>query len=476
MKIFKKLLFLPLLALFAIPFAMQNSFKTVLASFDGDKFEIGNPSGFNPWTIEDEGYISTNNKWDSNFLIFKNQDTSLNIDSRLEYTITTSFQGPSVSTVGEDQWRGIVIYYVDNQNFLEAVCKWSKNDRSYELQELMLHGQINGDFYQTGSAGNWSSTEWHDIWTDGCGIASDETVTLTVSIYPKDSTHDEVSLSATGSNGGVAGGKQTIRSLVSYASNYPENGPKVGLYSHLGDGKSGTVTFNTFEFRNDVNIGKTPYIEESGTRNVCGYVGDSIKLPTFTATNGKFDILSCDVEVDDPNGLPVDVKKNAFIPELPGYYTVCATCVDERYMEFADPIIYKIKVYEKVEIVISQSFSNPTYGVMNKRVYLPNYTVNVDTKMITTVYDENGIEVEISEGNYFIPSFSGVYRINVKANNDFFKIQDINYEIQIYEYDPIENPRNSNLALIIVNTILLSLAFSWAAIGIFWYLKRREYR
>lgn len=474
MKIIKKLIFLPLLAVLAVPFMMQSNIANVHASYNEEDFEIGNAAGFNPWTVEEEGYISTNNRWDANFLIFKNQDTKPNIENRLEYTITTSFQGPSVSTVGEDQWRGIVIYYIDNQNFLEAVCKWSKNDRSYELQELMLHGQINGEFYQTGSAGNWSSYEWHDIWTDGCGIASDETVTLTASIYPKDPTHDEVSLSATGSGGGVAGGKQTIRSLVSYASNYPENGPKVGLYSHLGDGKSGTVTFNTFEFRNDVNIGKTPYIEESGTRNVCGYVGDSIKLPTFTATNGKFDILSCDVNVDDPNGLPVEIKKNAFTPEMPGYYTVSVTCVDERYYEFAEPLIYKIKVYPKNEIVISQSFANPTYGVMNKPVYIPEYIANADTKMVARVFDENDEEVTIYEGNYFVPSHSGIYKINVKATNEFFKIQDINYQIQVYEYDPIDNPRNSNLALMIVITILLSLTLTWAAIGIFWWLKRRE--
>lgn len=392
-------LFPILISLAIIPISFVKEARCARAFSDED-FEIGNSSGNNPWTIGEESFTNENNKWDSNFLIFKNCDTSLNADNRPEYTITTSFIGPSVSTIGEDQWRGIVIYYVDNHNFLEAVCKWSKNDRSYELQELMLHGQINGEFYHTGSAGGWSSYEWHDIWTDGCGISSDETVELTVSIYPKDSTHDEVSMSAAGSNGGVAGGKQTIRSLVSYADNYPLEGPKVGLYSHLGDDKSGLVTFNSFEFRNDVNIGKTPYIEESGTRNIYGYKGESVKLPTFTVTNAKFDILSCDILVTDPNDLPVEVKKNAFVPELTGIYKVDVTCVDPRYDEFAEPVHYEIKVYEKVDIVIKSNFNMPSYGVKDKRLYLPKYYANVDTKMKMNVYDVNGEEIIPYEGDY----------------------------------------------------------------------------
>ena len=474
MKLAKKFLLLPLLATFVVPFSLRNESIKVDA-YTEDDFYIGSSVGNNPWTInEDDTFVNKNNIWDSNFLIFKELDTTPNVENRLEYTITTSFQGPDIASIGEDQWRGIVIYYVDSQNFLEAVCKWSKSDRSHELQELMLHGKINGEFYETGSVDNWTSTEWHDIWTDGCAIASDETVTLTASIYPKDPTHDEVSLSATGSSGGVASGKQTIRSLVSYASNYPENGPDVGLYSHLGDNKTGSVTFSSFEFRNDSNIGKTPYIEEFGTRTTCGYKNESVKLPTFTATNGKFDILSCDVEVLDPNGLPVEIKKNAFMPELTGLYTVNATCVDERYDEVAEPISYQIKIYEKVEISITQSFANPTYGVTNNKIHLPIYSTNVDTEFVAKVRDENNEEIEVYEGNYFVPTHNGVYYVTISSTNEFFGIKDINFHIDVYEYDPIENPNNANIALMVIVSIVLFLVVAGGSILIFVLLRRRD--
>ena len=89
-----------------------------------------------------------------------------------------------------------------------------------------------------------------------------------------------------------------------------------------------------------------PVIAEVGTRVTEAYLGDSVRLPIYTASNSNYDPLNAIVNVTDPTDNPVTLVSNAFTAEKLGAYHVSVTCVDDWGNE-ADPIEYDITVTEK---------------------------------------------------------------------------------------------------------------------------------
>ncbi len=88
-----------------------------------------------------------------------------------------------------------------------------------------------------------------------------------------------------------------------------------------------------------------PIISESNTRVTEAKLGDTIKLPIFTATNDALDILNANVTVTDPDGTVLEIERNRFVAEKLGKYHVNVTCVDNWGNE-ADPIDYDIEIKE----------------------------------------------------------------------------------------------------------------------------------
>ncbi len=90
-----------------------------------------------------------------------------------------------------------------------------------------------------------------------------------------------------------------------------------------------------------------PVISESNARVTEAKLGDTVKLPIFTATNDALDILNANVKVTDPDGIVLEIERNRFVASKLGKYHVNVTCVDNWGNE-ADPIDYDIEVKETI--------------------------------------------------------------------------------------------------------------------------------
>ena len=90
-----------------------------------------------------------------------------------------------------------------------------------------------------------------------------------------------------------------------------------------------------------------PIIGETNKRVTEAVLGDTVKLPIFTATNETGEILNAVVKVTDPDGIVLEIERNRFVAEKLGNYHVNVTCKDNWGNE-ADPIDYDITVYEEL--------------------------------------------------------------------------------------------------------------------------------
>lgn len=94
-------------------------------------------------------------------------------------------------------------------------------------------------------------------------------------------------------------------------------------------------------------LNSKPTISESNKRVTEAVLGDTVKLPIFTATNDAGDILNAVVKVTDPDGIVLEIERNRFVAEKLGKYHVNVTCVDNWGNE-ADPIDYDITILESL--------------------------------------------------------------------------------------------------------------------------------
>lgn len=389
----------------------------------------GDTSG---WTFNQDTMVNKSNNWMGGFALYDKADTTLNFENRPEYTVSVTFKGEDVSASITNMYRGIVIYYLDDSNWLTALAKWNYDDRRTEIQELMLYGEIGGQYYKTSA--EETPVEWRDLWVDGNQIPATDSVTLTAQLQTFDSNTDNVIITATSASG-TCSKSQFVFSLAKQVPTSVYRNPKVGICSFHNAGPSviSNVTFSNFTFSNQAYDGYTPMIVETGNRVTNAYINEQIKLPSFTATNGRNDILEYTRIVKDPYGNEVEVdKKGRFTPNILGKYTVDVSCYDARFDEYAEPVYYEINIYpQPTDILLFETGARPKEGYLNERVILPSYQYNYDLTCVIRVKDELGNDIQVTD-NAFIPTNTGYYFVNISLDHTFIEVNDVNYNLYVF--------------------------------------------
>lgn len=468
----KLLVFLSFLAL-SLPFGLTNKNASQTFAFDSDDWSSGRGSKIS-WTFNDNEMISTSSNWMGDFLLYNDANTKLDEDNRCDYTLTTTFKGSDYPRAGIDLYRGVVLFYLDDGNYIVAVAKWSYNDRQNEMQELMVYGEIDGHWYMQ-SAADTHPQEWRDLWVDGNGIPVTSECTLSATITPADENTDIVTISVKSAAGSVSKSQQ-IYNLSKQVNSSIYQAPKVGIVSYLGKPDStyteSRTTFTNFECINRTEIGKVPYINEAGTRNIHGYVGEKFSLAGYTATNDRGDILTVTRQILAPDGESVELdEKGRFTPEYAGEYKAKITCYDSRHDTYAEPIEYSIYIYPDHELYLKEEGSKPSVGLVGQEVVLPSYSFNVKAKAKVKVISPNGYEFLLTD-NKFTPEEIGLYSVHVSIDDTFFEFEEETYDIYVFEYNPIRNPKNNNTALIVVCTVLALILIAGSVVLVIFLNKR----
>ena len=420
------------LALFTIPFvglslSLKPSVGNVFAQdFVASDWTLVAPNGTDPWTQkEGESLINTNSVWfPANFLM-NNNTTGLNRtdDGRLSYQVKTKFQSShTLDDLQSAQWRGVVLFYLNDSNWLSASTKWDKGQTGgradkIEMSEFMVYGRINGNFYQTPSGSSWISNEWNDLWADGNQIHITDEVELTVQFTPAldgtaiNETTDMVTLAAT--DGTHSSSKtQRLRSLSDdsyFDLDSNINNMSTGLYSMNVDHKiDDSVTFSQFEYSPIKPIfGDYEKIDE-------GFVNASITLPNVTAHSVVQESIATSVSVKDPDNIDVVVTANKFTPTKIGDYTVTYKAIDKFNTSATDS--YTIDVHDGYLILPS---SGPTVsGVLGDTITVPTFYVDghPEIPISVSVTDPNGNNVALSD-NKFVANIGGDYVVNATTSS-----------------------------------------------------------
>lgn len=458
---------------FALPFSFVNKSVSETYAFNSDDWSSGRGSK-SSWTFNENEMISTSENWMGDFLLYNDANTKLDEDNRCDYTLTTTFKGSEYPRAGIDLYRGVVLFYLDDGNYIVAVAKWSYNDRQNEMQELMVYGEIDGHWYKQ-SASDSSPQEWRDLWVDGNGIPVNAECTLSATITPADENTDMVTISVKSSAGSVSK-SQAVYNLSKQVNPSMYQAPKVGIVSYLGkpdsNPTSSNTTFTSFECINRTEIGKVPYINEAGTRNIHGYVGEKFSLAGYTATNDRGDILTVTRQILAPDGEPVDLdEKGRFTPEYAGEYKAKITCYDTRHDTYAEPIEYSIYIYPDHELYLKEQGGKPSVGLIGEKIVLPSYSFNVKAKAKVTVVSPSGSEVVIVD-NQFVPKEIGLYSVHVSIDDVFFTFEEETYDIYVFEYSPIRNPKNNNIALIVVCSVLATILIAGSVVLVIFLNKK----
>ena len=119
--------------------------------------------------------------WTDHMLLTDQFDTTL-----ANYTMTATFTGTLDSSVADEAYCGFVPWFVDSNNWIMIYAQWVSWDRPTEIRAIHLYAKIDGkvNVYMMTDEGGWgwhNTYEWHEQWTDGCGILPADGFTLTVS-------------------------------------------------------------------------------------------------------------------------------------------------------------------------------------------------------------------------------------------------------------------------------------------------------
>ena len=120
--------------------------------------------------------------WTDHMLLTDQFDTAV-----ANYTVEATFTGTINSSITDEAHCGFVPWYVDSNNWIMVYAQWVSWDRPTEIRSIDLYAKINGDVHvymmtYEGGAWGWHNTEeWHNNFTDGCGVLPADGFTLTVS-------------------------------------------------------------------------------------------------------------------------------------------------------------------------------------------------------------------------------------------------------------------------------------------------------
>lgn len=135
------------------------------------------------WQIDD-GTITFKggSGWTDHMLLTDQFDTAV-----ANYTVTATFTGTIDSTIGDEAYCGFVPWYIDSNNWIMVYAQWVSWDRPSEIRAIQFYAKINGSVnvymmtYEGDSWGWHNTAEWHEQWTDGCGVLPADGLTLTIS-------------------------------------------------------------------------------------------------------------------------------------------------------------------------------------------------------------------------------------------------------------------------------------------------------
>ncbi|HHT67471.1 MAG TPA: hypothetical protein GX010_04585 [Erysipelotrichaceae bacterium] len=208
-------------------------------------------------------------------------------------------------------------WYLDGSNYLIVMfSKWTVNASA----SIVFTGRINGQVL--------GGSEWHDFTT----------------AYTFEGVANKLEVEIRGNRvfAYLNGGSNPIQSVTfeGLSERNVENA-KSGFFFYNCD-----LMIEDFVVNSDsrvYRITEQPVISHVGTIKETGTVGESCKLPIFTAGNSVGDVLEVEVIVTDPNGQEVTVTGSKFTPEIEGVYHVKVTCTDNWGNE-AVPLEYDITV------------------------------------------------------------------------------------------------------------------------------------
>jgi len=263
------------------------------------------------WTVVDDNTITCSQANGTNYMSTRALKANSEKNFYMGATIT------STNCSGAEQKAAFYPWYIDNSNYLIVMfSKWTSNASS----SIVFTGRINGAVC--------GGTEWHDFTT----------------AYTFENVANKLEVQIDGDHVyAYLNGASSPVQQVSFQglSNRPMTGAKTGFFVYNAD-----VTYDEFVLCSQERIYKItekPVIEYVGTVKKTGVVGESVKLPVFTASNSIGDVLVVEVLVTDPNGDAVEVKGSKFTPQMEGIYHVKVTCTDNWGNE-ADPFEYDITV------------------------------------------------------------------------------------------------------------------------------------
>ena len=120
--------------------------------------------------------------WTDHMLLTDQFDTAV-----ANYTMEATFTGTISSAVTDEAYCGFVPWYIDSNNWVMVYAQWVSWDRPSEIRAIHFYAKINGSvnvYMMTCEEDQWgwhNTAEWHEQWTNGCGILPADGFKLVVS-------------------------------------------------------------------------------------------------------------------------------------------------------------------------------------------------------------------------------------------------------------------------------------------------------
>ena len=212
------------------------------------------------------------------------------------YVVSLQARGTYPANVDVEMDAGLVAWYVDADNFIIFGTKWANWDRPSEIRSLFIAGKVNGKEYAA------------DIWTDSCGIAPADGVSIQVTkagtkfdyvlkgidfIYEKKGSVNIAGTDTESAKVGIYGANDKVTFEKFSAENFT---PAATVsYAATIDGVANTLVLNTDEKTFVLKAGSD---EKSGTyvadgRNITlTYSDTTVAYVKVYDTNGKFEFYT----------------------------------------------------------------------------------------------------------------------------------------------------------------------------------------
>lgn len=417
------------------------------------------------WTIGADGAVSNNNYWfdHTNFLLYNHDVNLLNENGVVDYSVSATFKSTkSIADASygaaDQQFRGLLIYYVDLNNYIRVNMQWVRElttgrSNINEAARYTLYGKINGTFMYThwDATSGWVSTEWCETWADNPNNNAelDKEVTMTARVYNRsnlatdDTNYIDITVSC---NGNTATKSQVFafRDVSKYYDDHSLSKCKVGAFarSTLADDP---VTFTNFSVtlsdgntvgHNMTTTGGTPYYTlanstETFTRNgdyglnFTAY-GDNVSRALYTNENTKYFPLGV---YKDTNTFVKGEYTSANRFGLTPYYLDADNYVDAYVEEVGGELTAKIDGFYNGS-PISGSASMTTTDITS----IDSVVTIISSSHVAN--DPNGSEIHLIVNGYHklsvnVPEFTnrtlagssvGLYVQNMNGKvNDFYK-------------------------------------------------------